>query len=81
MICLGGGAMSPLARMLTRGADARPLCQRLSAIFGRGNLHIDLQRHLDPDEERLNRKLMALAGACKIPLVASNDVCFTLGRR
>ena len=77
MICLAGGVRSPLARMLVRGEDPRPLLERLGAIFGRGNLYIDLQRHLDPDEERLNRKLLALAAAGHIPTVAANDVCFS----
>jgi error-prone DNA polymerase len=77
MIALGGGARSPLARKLTRGDDPTVLCDRLGAIFGRGNFYIDLQRHLDPDEERLNRKLIALADRCGIPTVATNDVCFT----
>jgi error-prone DNA polymerase len=77
MICLAGGATSPLARRLIRGADSRPLCDRLGAIFGAGNLFIDVQRHLDPDEERLNRKLIALAETCHVPIVATNDVCFT----
>ncbi len=75
MICLAGGARSPLARMLTRGADPRALCDRLGAIFGRGNLYIDLGRHLDPAEERMNRRLAALASAARLPLAASNDVC------
>jgi len=79
MICLGGGALSPLARMLVRGEDPRVLCDRLHAIFGRRNFYLDSQRHLDPGEERLNRKLIALADACRVPLVAVNDVCFTLG--
>jgi error-prone DNA polymerase len=79
MICLAGGATSPLARRLIRGADPRPLCDRLGAIFGAGNLFIDVQRHLDPDEERLNRKLIALAETCQVPIVATNDVCFTRG--
>ncbi|MBE3604880.1 error-prone DNA polymerase [bacterium] len=75
LICLAGGAMSPLSQMLVRGETPRPLCERLKAIFGRGNFYIDLQRHLDPDEERLNRKLAALAEAAHIPIVATNDVC------
>jgi error-prone DNA polymerase len=75
MICLGGGGMSPISRRLIRGEDPRPLCDRLGAIFGRGNFYIDLQRHLDADEERLNRKLAALAEAAQIPIVATNDVC------
>ena len=75
MICLGGGAMSPFSRMLIRGEDPRPLCDRLEGIFGGKNLYIDLQRHLDADEERLNRKLAALADAAHLPIVATNDVC------
>src|ERR1700719_4016449 len=77
LICLAGGARSPLALALTRGDDPRALCERLGAIFGRGNLYIDLGRHLDPAEERLNRRLGALAAACGVPLVATNDVCHT----
>jgi error-prone DNA polymerase len=76
LICLAGGALSPLSRMLVRGEDPRALCGRLKAIFGRGNLFIDLQRHLDPDQERLNRKLTALAESAKIPLLATNDVWY-----
>src|SRR3984893_7191921 len=63
LICLAGGARSPLALALTRGDDPRALCERLGAIFGPGNLYIDLGRHLDPAEERLNRRLAALAPA------------------
>ena len=74
MICLAGGATSPLARKLIRGEDPRALCDRLSGIFGPGNLFIDLQRHLDPDEERLNRKLIGLASSARVPIVATNDV-------
>ncbi|HZZ08485.1 MAG TPA: PHP domain-containing protein, partial [Candidatus Binataceae bacterium] len=77
LICLAGGARSPLALALTRGDDPRALCERLGTIFGRGNLYIDLGRHLDSAEERLNRRLAALAAACGVPLVATNDVCHT----
>jgi error-prone DNA polymerase len=79
LIGLAGGATGPLARALVRGADPRPLCDRLGAILGAGNLFIDVQRHLDPDEERLNRKLIALAAAARLPLAATNDVCFLSG--
>ena len=75
LICLAGGVMSPLSRMLIRGEDPRALSDRLRAIFGPANLYIDLQRHLDAGEERLNRKLGSLAAAMKIPIVATNDVC------
>jgi error-prone DNA polymerase len=75
LICLAGGVMSPLSRMLVRGEDPRELSRRLGGIFGAGNFYIDLQRHLDAGEERLNRKLAALADAVRIPMVATNDVC------
>jgi error-prone DNA polymerase len=77
MIALAGSATSPLAHLLARREDPRRLCERLEKIFGPGNLYIDLQRHLDPGEERLNRKLAALAETCRIPLVVTNGACFT----
>ncbi len=81
LICLAGGVRSPLSRMLTAGEDPRPLCDRLQSIFGAGNFYIDLQRHLDAGEERLNRKLAALAEAAEIPVLATNDVCHTGAER
>ena len=75
LICLAGGVMSPLSKLLVRGEDASALGDRLSAIFGLGNLYIDLQRHFDSDEERLNRKLFAFAESKRLPIVATNDVC------
>jgi error-prone DNA polymerase len=46
-------------------------------------LYLDLQRHLDADEERLNRTLIDIAAHRHIPLVATNDVRHTTraGRR
>ena len=75
LICLAGGARSPISRALIRGEDPRALADRLRGIFGAGNLLIDLQRHLDADEERMNRKLRAFADTSKIPLLVTNDVC------
>ncbi len=77
MIALAGSATSPLAHLLAGHQEPRPLCERLKSIFGPHNVFIDLQRHLDPNEERLNRKLVALADACRIRVVATNGVCFT----
>jgi error-prone DNA polymerase len=79
MIALAGSATSPFAHLLARHEDPRRLCERLGEIFGPDNLYIDFQRHLDPDQERLNRKLVALAEICRIPIVATNGVCFVHG--
>src|SRR4029079_11744100 len=37
-------------------------------------LYVELQRHLDPAEERMNRVLIAAAERHHLPLVATNDV-------
>jgi len=75
LIGLAGGARSPISRALIRGEDPRALADHMHGIFGAGNLLIDLQRHLDADEERMNRKLHAFADASRIPLLVTNDVC------
>jgi len=46
---------------------------RLQRLFP-GRLYLELQRHLDADEERHNRVLTAAAEQHRLPLVASNDV-------
>jgi error-prone DNA polymerase len=44
LICLTGGDEGPLASALTRGGEqeARKLADRLTSIYGRGNLYIEL---------------------------------------
>src|SRR6185295_1797170 len=59
LICLAGGADGPLAAAL-RSNTVEATVARLQGLFPR-RLAIDLQRHLDPAEERLNRALMAVA--------------------
>jgi error-prone DNA polymerase len=90
LICLAGGADGPVAAALQNGPPPRSspvagsghrggrpslssvVC-RLSSLFP-NRLYIDLQRHLDVDEERLNRTLIDIAEHFHIPLVATNDV-------
>jgi error-prone DNA polymerase len=76
LICLAGGADGPLAAALRNPRTLEPLnplLTRLQRLFP-NRLYIDLQRHLDPEEERLNRALIAVAERFNIPLVATNDV-------
>ena len=69
---------SARAQADTRRGSARAL--RLAGrIFGSGDLFLDLQRHLDPDKERLNRKLIGLAASARVPIVATNNVSFMRG--
>jgi len=69
LVCLaGGGGGRPLAAAV-RGHDAgavRDCVGRLKALFGK-DLYLDLQRHLDPGEERFNRALLAVAGSTAFP--------------
>src|SRR6266446_5582792 len=49
LVCLTGGARGPLARRLARGdqAGAVECLARLVGIFGRSNVFVEVQRHLD----------------------------------
>jgi len=50
------------------------LLDRLVGIFGRDCVYVELQRHLDRDEESANESLCDLAAAYHVPLIATNGV-------
>jgi error-prone DNA polymerase len=66
--CLAGGAEGPLT-----GTDGAGNLRRLWAIFA-DRLAVDVHRHAERDGERLARRLAHLAGAHRVPIVATNDV-------
>jgi error-prone DNA polymerase len=66
--CLAGSADGPLA-----GPDAAANLDRLRGIFG-DRLAVDVHRHREREGERLARRLMDLAAARRVPVVATNDV-------
>ena len=70
LICLAGGREGPIA---AGHEPVERVIARLRRLFP-DRLYIDLQRHLDVDDERLNRTLTALAERFRIPLAATNDV-------
>jgi error-prone DNA polymerase len=73
---LGGHAVKgsdPNNPLTANSLTANSLLERLQALFPH-RLYIDLQRHLDPGEERLNRVLLDLARSRGVPIVATNDV-------
>ncbi len=69
LICLTGGDEGPLARRGRTGVED------LVRTFGRENVYVELQRHLDRDEEARNQRAVEWARALKLPLVATNGVC------
>ena len=58
----------------TRHHGVGGLLDRLVGLFGRGNVCVELQRHLLRDEECENAALTELARGFRVPIVATNDV-------
>src|SRR2546422_4418726 len=55
-------------------SDVKASLDRLLKVFGSGNLFVEIQRHLRRGEDRVNRALIDLARAHKLPLLATNGV-------
>src|SRR6266700_6319143 len=62
LVSLTGDESGPLAAALKSGGkpEARRLLERLTSIFGRANVYVELQRHFRPEEEQ--RTQPAIAG-------------------
>ncbi|MEO8681044.1 MAG: PHP domain-containing protein, partial [Vicinamibacterales bacterium] len=52
------------------------LLDRIVGSFGRANVYVELQRHLQRDQEDDNAALRCLAGAFRVPVVATGGVVF-----
>ncbi len=76
LICLTGGDEGPLALALAHGGAQAALqsVQRLTEIFGRENVYVELQRHFHRDEEYRNRIALEIARVLNLPLLATNGV-------
>ena len=75
LVALTGGDESPVAcRLALNETDgARALIERLVSIFGRFNVYVELQRHLQRDQEARNEWLSAQAAGLRLPLLATNS--------
>ncbi len=75
LVCLTGGVRGPLARRLANGdqAGAAECLAELVALFGRSNVFVEVQRHLDREQERVLTALVRLARATRVSLVASTQ--------
>lgn len=76
ILCLTGGDEGPLAAALTAGGEpaARALLEQLTALYGRDNVVVELQRHQLPDQEARNQAALRLARSLRLPIVATNGV-------
>jgi error-prone DNA polymerase len=75
LVCLTGGARGPLARHVAAGRyeDALACLTTLIRLFGRSDCFVEVQRHLERDEERTLERLVRLARAARVGLVATNQ--------
>ena len=76
LVALTGDEEGPLRRawLLHGAAAAAEAGERLVRIFGRKDLHVEIQRHRVPGEERWNAFLVDWARAQGLPLLATNGV-------
>ena len=78
LICLTGDEHGPLAKALEHGGaeSARQLLTQLVSVFGWGNVYVELQRHFDRNQEARNQAAVELARELKLPILATNGVCY-----
>jgi error-prone DNA polymerase len=78
LICMTGGDEGPLTHALAQGgiAAATECVQELCRMFGRENVYVELQRHLCREEEARNQAAVAIARKLKLPVLATNGVCY-----
>ena len=68
-----GGEEGPLACALAQGGmeEARRALEQLVAIYGHGNVYVELQRHYNRAQESRNQAAIDLARSLKLPLLAT----------
>jgi error-prone DNA polymerase len=73
LICMTGGEEGPLSHALTRGGmeEGRRALEQLAAIYGPGNVYVELQRHYNRTQESRNQAAIELARSLKLPLLAT----------
>jgi error-prone DNA polymerase len=76
LICLTGGDYGPINRALIRRdyRKAQESAERLSAIYGRNNVFIEVERSYLPWEIQVNRLLLDLAKELELAVVAGGAV-------
>ncbi len=77
LLAMTGSAGSALGRLLAagQGPAATHLVERLARLFDK-RLYVELQRHGEDSERRVEGPLLDLAYAKGLPIVATNDVHF-----
>ena len=83
LICLTGGDDGPFAHGLVTGGldEAIAVTKKLVGIFGRANVFAELQRHFNREEESRNQAVVEVARRLRLPLLATNGVCYAHSAR
>jgi len=78
LVCLTGGDEGPLAYALGTGEIHAGIEQveLLCRVFGRENVYVELQRHFNREEESRNQAAIEIARKLRLPLLATNGVCY-----
>src|SRR5207245_1474894 len=80
LICLTGADDGPSASEINHRGEraAERITEQLIEVFGRENVYAELQRHFNRDEEARNHAVIEIARRLKLPLLATNGVCYAL---
>ncbi len=80
LMALSGCQLGEIPALLLKNAvgDARYLAGRYRELFGKDNFYLELQNHRLPQDEQLCEKLAALGKKQGIPIVATNNVHYTV---
>lgn len=74
--CLAGEVATNLRRGFYE--EGKEAALRLQSIFGENNFFLELQDHGIPEQRTVNQALLRMSAETGIPLVATNDVHYTL---
>src|SRR5215203_1415038 len=86
LVCLTGGFDGPVATAINSADaessnNAQKAVEWLIELFGNKNVYAELQRHCDREEEARNHLVVELARRNRLPLLATNGVCYALPAR
>ena len=78
LVCLTGDRDGPITNRIShRGhRETQQTAEQLIDIFGKENVYAELQRHFNREEEARNHAVIEIARRLKLPLLATNGVCY-----
>lgn len=80
IICLSACLAGEVQRYIVKGMYDEAVNQAIKYrdCFGEGNYYLELQDHGIPDQKTVNQALLRMSKELNIPLVATNDIHYTM---